>query len=152
MTIKQLSSADEYQTAYIQVAPLRDPEEGMYPFTYWLSYAYDYSDISASKVSFDVPPRAVVLRVVHQVTEALTGATALTIGDDSDADGWMASGVADPSTAGDTALDYDAAYAVKGKYYSSGDTIDISFTGVVTAGSGKIFIEVLSYFEDLTDT
>ena len=147
----QLSSADKIHTAYIQVSPIRDQEGGMYPFTYWLAWAYDYSELdSNSKIYAILPPGAAVLRVANRVDEAFTGATDLTIGDGTDPDGFLATGVASPTAAGDFVCDTDAAYA-DGKYYEDGDTIDIYIAGPVTAGSGKLFVEVLSYFEDLAE-
>ena len=152
MTQVQLNGSDDLYTAYVQVIDTRDPDDGMFPFSYWLNQAYDYDDISsASKISLFVPPRSKVLRVYHQVDEALTGITAMTVGDDDTADGWIESGVITPGTAGDFVWDYDSDFCKTGKYYSTADTIDITFSGIATAGSGKIFAEVISYFEDLTD-
>ena len=52
-----------------------------------------------------------------------------------------------PTTAGDFGVDYDAALAVKGKLYQDGDTIDITFTGIATAGEGILWVEMISYGE-----
>ena len=153
MGVVQLDGGDDVYTAYVQVSNFRTPEDGMFPITYWLNAAYDYGDISASQVTVEIPPRTKILRVAHQITEALTGVTSIIIGDDTDPNGWVANAYG-AGTAGLFITDYTAAYAAVGKYYADGDTIDITFGGTATwtAGSGKLFIEVLSYFEDLTDT
>jgi hypothetical protein len=147
----QLDGADDIYTAYIQVAAFRTPEDGFFPFTYWLNASYAFGDVSASKISVFVPPRSKVLRVAHQITAAQTGVTAITVGDDDDPNGWIADAYS-TGAAGVFVTDYTAAYAATGKYYATADTIDIVQTGVISAGSGKLWIEVLSYFEDLTDT
>ena len=149
MAITQLNDAKRPYTAYIQTANFRDQEEGMFPFTYWLAYAYEFGDINAvSEIEIEVPPGAIVLQVGHQISEALTDCTDIEIGDDDDPNGW----VADAYDAGATGFytDYTAAYAAAGKRYNTGDTIDVHFTGVVSAGSGKVFVKVLSYTEVLT--
>lgn len=151
MAKEQLNGADELFTAYIQVCPFRDPEAGMFPFTYWLNASYLYSDISSSKIEVEVPPNAIVLQCLHQISAALTGVTAIAVGDGTTPNGWIADAYG-AGTAGISRTDYTAAYAAVSKYYPDGDTIDIAFTGVALAGSGKLFVKVLSYFEDLTDT
>lgn len=151
MSVVQLDGGDDVYTAYVQVANFRTPEEGMFPITYWLNAAYAFGDISASQVTVELPPRCKVLRVAHQITAALTGIDAIEIGDGADPNGWVADAYGG-GTAGEFITDYTAAYAAVGKYYADGDTMDINFSGIASAGSGKLFIEVLSYFEDLTDT
>jgi hypothetical protein len=148
MAITQLNDAKRPYTAYIQTANFRDQEEGMFPFTYWLAYAYDYTDITASEIEVEVPPGAIVLQVGHQISETLTGITAITAGDDGNAAGW----IADAWVAGAVGFytDLTATYAAVGKRYDDGDTIDVAFTGIALAGSGKVFVKILSYTEVLT--
>lgn len=150
MALTQLNDAKRPYTAYIQSSAFRDQEEGMFPFTYWISYAYDYSDITTSKIEIEIPPGAIVLQVGHQISATLTGVTAITVGDGSAAAGW----IADAWVAGATGFytDYTATYAAVGKRYNTGDTIDVAFTGICTAGSGKVFVKILSYTEELTGT
>lgn len=149
----QLDGDANVYTAYIQVADFRTPEDGMFPFTYWLNMSYDYSDISASLATLFVPAEARVLRVCSQIDEAFTGVTSMIVGDGDDPNGWIADAY-DAGAAGTFMTDYTAAYAATGKRYGTADTIDITFGGATswTAGSGKLWVEVLSYFEDLTDT
>jgi len=150
---EQLNGADELFTAYIQVCPFRDPETGMFPFTYWLNASYDYSDtILESRINaVEVPPNAIVLQCLHQISVALTGVTAITVGDGDDPNGWIANAYG-AGTAGVSRTDYTAAYAAVSKYYPDGDIIEVIFDAAPSAGSGKLFVKVLSYFEDLTDT
>lgn len=149
MTIVNLTSADKQNTGYFAFETTRNPEDGMSPISRWWAKAFGYGDQSASVVGIGIPPNSRVLRVALEISEAFTGTTAVTVGDGTTADGWIASGVVTPTTAGDFAMDYDAAYAVAGKRYGDGDTIDITFTGVATAGSGILFVEMISYGEAL---
>lgn len=151
MALTQLNDAKRPYTAYLQTANFRDQEEGMFPFTYWLAYAYDWEDITASYIEIEVPPGAIVLQVGHQISATLTGCTAIEVGDQSDDDdGW----IADAWVAGATGFytDYTAAYAAVGRRHDDGDAIDVHFTGVVSAGSGKVFVKILSYTETLLGT
>jgi len=148
MAITQLNDAKRPFTAYIQTAAFRDQEEGMFPFTYWLAYAYDYTDIDTSMIEIEVPPGAIVLQVVHQISVELTGVTAITVGDGAGAASWIAD--ARGGGAVGTYTDYTAAYPAASKRYDDGDTIDVNFAGIATAGSGKVFVKILSYTEELT--
>ena len=69
------------------------------------------------------------------------------VGDSDDTDGWIATSVITPGTAGDFVFDYDADYAVKGMFYQSGTTLKITFTGTTSAGSGILYMETISYAE-----
>ena len=151
----QLKQAQEPFTAYIQVAPFRDWEDGMFPFTYWLNQAYDATDAATSLVELEIPPKSIVLRVLHQISAVFTGVTAMTVGEgavgaatnnDWIADAWGA------NTAGLLTIGIAEPYPVlQCRYYPNGGVIRIYFTGPATAGSGKLFAQVLSYMEDLTD-
>lgn len=150
MALTQLNDAKRPYTAYVQTANFRDQDEGMFPFEYWLAYAYAYTDITTSKIEIEVPPGAIVLQVGHQISETLTGITAIAVGDGTTSNGW----IADAWVAGATGFytDYTATYAAVGKRYNTGDTIDVAFTGIALAGSGKVFVKILSYTEILTGT
>lgn len=151
MTAQNVRSDSRPATAYFQFERGRDPLDGMSPISRWMTLAYEYSDISASKLSLHVPPGTMVLRVVHRVDAALTGCTAIVVGDGAAADGWIATAHITPGTAGDVVTDPNSTYHALGvKVYEDGDTIDMAFTGVVTAGSGILFAEVISYTEALT--
>lgn len=145
MTIAVLQAETSPSTSYFQFETGRDPMEGMSPISRWLAFSYSFDDQVASVVSVQVQPGARCLRVAHETVTAFTGATALTIGDGAAADGWMATAVADPTTAGNFAVDYDSTFTRTAKIYATGDTIDISFAGIATAGTGRIYIEMLSF-------
>jgi hypothetical protein len=149
----QLNGDADVYTSYVQVADFRTPEDGMFPFTYWLNMSYDYSDISASVVSLFVPANAKVLRVAHLIDEAFTGVTSIIVGDGSATNGWIADAYG-AGTAGTFITDLTSTYAAVGKMYTTADTIDVTLGGTTswTAGSGKLFVEMLSYNEDLEDT
>ena len=135
------------QTAYYQFETGRDPKEGMSPLSRWRGLSFDYEDQSASVVACDIPPGTKVLRVALEITTAWTGTTAVVVGDGTTANGWIETGVITPTTLNDFGLDYDSTYAVKGKKYPTGDTIDVSFTGIATAGEAILWIEVISHNE-----
>jgi len=147
MTISNVQAQTSPGTSYYQFETLRDPKEGMSPIARWIGKSFDYEDQSASVVSVDVAPRTRVLRVALEITTAFTGTTAVVVGDGTTADGWIATGTITPATINDFGLDYDSTYGVKGKKYTSGDTIDVSFTGIATAGEGILWMEVISYEE-----
>ena len=140
-------------TAYFAFGTPRDPEDAMSPVSRWIAKAYDYSDISASMFSMHIPPGSRVLRVYHEVQVALTGVVSLIVGDGTNDDGWIETAVATPSSAGDFVSDYDADYSAVGKLYQDGDMIDITFTGNATtdftAGEAILWVEIISYNEDL---
>lgn len=151
MTIALLKSNVNPSTGYFAFETPRDPEEGMSPISRWLSYTYTYEDLSASIVSFHVPPGSMVLRVAHRVEEAFTGVTTVIVGHvGGDTDGWITTGKIDAEAAGNFTLDETAAHVATGKHYPDGDTIDLEHTlGVASAGLGHIHIEVISYAETL---
>lgn len=152
MALTQLNDAKRPYTAYLQTANFRDQDEGMFPFEYWISYAYEYTDITASKIEVEIPPGAIVLQVAHQISETLTDCTAITAGDgESSAAAYWIADAWHSGTIG-WYTDLTSTYAATGKRYDDGDTIDFAFSGVVSAGSGKVFIKILSYTEELTGT
>lgn len=150
MAVAQCKSESRPDTAYFAFVTTRDPEEGHSPISRWMSKAYDYEDQTASIVGIHVPPGSRVLRLRHEVSEAFTGVTAMIVGDGVTDNGWIETGVITPGTAGDFIGDLSAAFEAQGgKFYQDGDTIDVEFTGVATAGSGIVFIEVISYAEEV---
>ena len=134
-------------TGYFAFGATRDPAESMSPVSRWIAQAYDYGDLVASVFSMHVPPGSRVLRVYHEVQVAFTGVTAMIVGDGDGTNSWIATANITPGTVGDFVNDPDAAYAVVGKLYQDGDTIDIIQTGVATAGEGILWVEVISYAE-----
>lgn len=152
MTIERLNSNVLPSTAYFAFEETRDPETGMSPISRWIGWAFDYLDQTLSVVPIHIPPGSRVIDVRLEIDTAWTGTTAVTVGDGSAADGWIATGVITPTTAGDFGGDYDASIRVKGKIYQTGDTLDITFTGVATAGTAKVFMQVISYHEAITAT
>jgi hypothetical protein len=147
MTIVSCTSDAKQNTGYFAFEPTRNPEDGMSPISRWWSKAFGYGDQSASVVSVGIPPNSRVLRVALEIGAGFTGTTAVIVGDGDASNGWIATGVITPATAGDFGLDYDASLAVKGKLYQTGDTIDITFTGIATAGEGILYVEMISYGE-----
>ena len=148
MTITSLEKTVSPHTAYWAFETTRDPEVGMSPISRWKGFYYLFSDQSASTVSVIIQRGTRALRVAHEVHTAFAGVTAMTIGDGAAADGWIATGVITPTAATpEFVLDYDSTYAAVGKMYMDGDTLDIAFTGIATAGSGIVWMEYISYGE-----
>ncbi|HUW96438.1 MAG TPA: hypothetical protein VMW58_11685 [Anaerolineae bacterium] len=149
MTQVLCTTADKSPTGYFPFEPTRDPEGGMSPVIRMWNRAFGFADQSASEVAVPIPPNSRVLRVELEISEAWTGTTAVVVGDGTTADGWIASGTINPLTAGDFGFDYDSTYGVKGKFYADGDTLDVAFTGIATAGSAILWVEMISYGEAL---
>jgi hypothetical protein len=147
MTIVNLKSRVSGSTQYSSYETTRNPEDGMSPESRWWSKAFSYDDQSASVVSIGIPLNSRVLRVALEIGAGFTDTTAVVVGDGDTANGWIETGVITPTTAGDFGLDYNSTFGVKGKLYQSGDTIDITFTGVASAGEGILFVEMISYNE-----
>lgn len=148
MAVKHLESAHSQSTAYFQFEPYRDPEHGMDPISRWFSRTFAFGDQVASVISVHVPAGSRVLSVCLEASTAWTNVTAVVVGDGTQADGWIRTGQIDMATASTFGKDEVATYALIGKKYETGDTIDISFTGVATAGTGKLFVEMISYNEE----
>lgn len=137
-------------TAYFQFERGRDPLEGMSPISRWMSQAYEYTDLSASQIFLHLPPGTMLMKVVHRVDAVLTGCTDILIGDGDAANGWITTGIITPGTAGDTVTDPTSVnHALGVKRYPTGDVLTLAFAGVVTAGAGIVFAEVISYAEAL---
>lgn len=135
-------------TSMFQFEAGRLPANGLSPISRWLTYAYTYEDLVASAINVQIPPKTIVLRAWHRVDAAFTGVTAVIVGDGDNTQGWLATGLIVPGTPG-AVCDPTAAYvAAGGKWYPDGDTIDIAQTGIATAGSGILFVEMISYHED----
>ena len=147
MTQVVLTSVVKSPTSYYAFEPTRNPENGMSPITRWWSRAFAFGDQSASVVSVAIPPGARVLSVVLEISVAWTGTTAVTVGDGTAADGWIATAIITPTTAGDFGRDLTSTYGAKGKLYQDGDTIDVSFAGIASAGEAILFVEMISYAE-----
>ena len=115
MTIVNVQAKTKPGTAYYQFETPRDPKEGMSPIFRWLAYSFDYEDQVASVVAIDLPLRCRMIDFRLEIVTAWTNTTAVTAGDGSAADGWLATGVITPTTANDFGGDYDASIRVKGK-------------------------------------
>lgn len=153
MAVERLDSKVAPGTAYYAFETPRDPEDGMSPITRWIGWSYLFSDQTASMISLFVPPGTRMLRAIHEVSTALTGVTAMVLGDGDTANGWIRTARITPGTAGDFVGDLGSTYAAAGgKLYQTGDTLDLAFTGVATAGSGKVYAELISYNEAITAT
>ncbi|RUM47295.1 MAG: hypothetical protein DSY80_01025 [Desulfocapsa sp.] len=109
-----------------------------------LVYEYTYADLDSSD-DFYIPLDAdtIVEKVGHLVTTAFTGGTpAIIIGDGDDDNGYLETGVADPTAANDfvTSKHGSYAYSADGVYYSTPGFVRVGHATGLTAGAGKVII------------
>jgi len=154
MAVVKLDGTASPSTAYYQFETHRDPETGMSPIARWMAWSYLHSDQSSSVIDdFHIPENCRVIEVRHEVDVAFTGVTDITVGDGDAADNWIATSTITPGTVGDFVGDGDSTnHAAGGKYYRSGGYLKLTFTGVSSAGQGKLFAHVISYAESVTAT
>ena len=148
MAVAVVKSAASPHTGFFAFETTRDPEDGMSAIVRCMGYYYTYADQTLSTVRCIVPPGSRVIQVAHEVHTAFASVTAMVVGDGDTANGWLETGVISPTASSpEFVFDYDSTFGVKGKLYMSGDTIDITFTGIATAGSGILWVMVISYAE-----
>jgi hypothetical protein len=134
-------------TAYYCFGSPRDQNAAMSPISRWLNKAFAYTDLVASKFEMFIPPGSRMLRVLLQIDGAWTDTTEVIVGDGTDDNGWLVSGAAAPGTPGLYA-DIDAAFpAIGAKFYADGDTLEVAFVGIASAGKAILWAEVISYHE-----
>ena len=113
-----------------------------------------YSDFSSSGdvvQLIDVPANSYVARLWVKVTTAFDGTSpVLIVGDGDDPNGYLAAGEIEETAVSVNpmdAADVAAAYAVKvaRPFYTSADTIDITFTysGTPTTGEAVLIVEIV---------
>lgn len=140
-----------------------DNDTGQSPISRWLAYALDYSDFASNPAATgyiarcQIPRGTIALRCAVRVDVLFDGSASteadVDIGDGNNSAGWIDSAdfsgtglVVGPS--GAYQWDTDGT----GAFYEDGDTLDISHksTTAPTAGEAVIFLEVISYHEDLS--
>lgn len=98
----------------------------------------------------NIPAGMVVDKVYYVVDEAITGTSAVTVGDDDDADGFATSSatLGTPGIYGNSSalagayLQEGANKLPKSKYYSAaGKEVKVDFTGAATAGKLRVIIQ-----------
>jgi len=174
MTIRDVYQSDNKNTTYGEFSYIReqkhgrnsgalyDPDSGYSPMTRWLAKAFDYSDFVSSPqgrtghvAQLPIPRGSIVLRCVTRVDTAFvgTGNTDIDIGDPDDQDGW-ADGISFATTG--VKIDGDADYNWHadgtGVFYDTGGTVQVLFQNATapTAGEAIVFLEIISYHEDLS--
>lgn len=139
-----------------------DNDTGQSPISRWLAYALDYADFTSNLTATgylarcQIPRGTLALRVVVRVDAAFDGSASteadIDIGDSSDSAGWIDSG--DFSSTGIVTVPsgaYQWDTNGTGAFYEDGDTVTVATksTTAPTTGSAIIFIETISYHEDL---
>lgn len=92
----------------------------------------------------DIPAGAWVTHVAVNVTTTEGASVAFTLGDGSDADGWMTGGNANTSGYKIMVGAYATATTVRGKVYSSADTLDITPAAELDAAVIEV---IMSYIQ-----
>lgn len=138
-----------------------DADTGESPIARWIAFAFDYSDFASNPdavgniVRGIVPRGTMALRCLVRVDTLFegTGNDDIDIGDGDDGAGW-ADGLDFTSTG--IKADPDSAYNwhLNGtlRLYEHGDTLDVLFKNATapTAGEAIVFLEVISYHENLS--
>jgi hypothetical protein len=141
---------------------VRDEDTGRSPVSRWLSWAFDYADFVSNTTGYtghwvlcQVPRGTMALRAVARVDVAFvgTGNNDIDIGDGNDLDGWLDG--ADFSSTGLKTVTkgaYNWITAGTGVFYADGDQIEVGFKNATapTAGEAILFVECISYHEDLS--
>ena len=106
----------------------------------------------SSGAKVDLPAGSIVLGVVAKVGTAWVGGTRITVGDGTDADGYIseAQGATANLTAG-AAIVAGGAYAIGDaatnaglpKVYATADSLDVTITGNFTAGTADVFVRYI---------
>lgn len=175
MTVRDVYKSNAPDTAYSEFKIQReqrhgknsgsayDPDSGYSPVSRWLAKAFTYDDFvshptgsTGHVAQLQIPRGTIALRCVARVDTlfADTGADAIDIGDGNDLDGW---GVELDFSSTGVKYDPDAVYNPDGStgfaYYENGDTIEVHFKNATapTAGQAIVFVEVISYHEDLNE-
>ncbi|MHC4542926.1 MAG: hypothetical protein ACYSYL_00165 [Planctomycetota bacterium] len=139
-----------------------DADTGMSPLSRWLTFTFTYADFESNpeatghRVQAMTPPNTIALRSLCRVDTAFvgTGNNDIDVGDGNDTAGW-GDGLDFSSTGGkyDPNSTYNPAGSTGFAFYEDPDTIDILFKNATapTAGAAKVFLEVISYHEDLNE-
>jgi len=175
MTVRDVYKSNAPPTAYSEFEIQReqrhglnssatyDPNSGYSPVSRWLAKAFTFDDFVSHPTGetghcaqLQVPRGTIMLRCVARVDTAFvgTGNNDIDVGDNDDTDGWgdgldfSSTGVKyDPNSV------YNPAGTTGFAYYASGDTIDVLMKNATapTAGQAIVFMEVISYHEDLNE-
>lgn len=121
--------------------PAVTPGEGTTKFNHAGCYAAKSQDVNFGDTSpaqlFSVPSNCLVVDIILQIVTAFDGTgAALTLGDGTDADGFMDSTQAAPATVGFKSIKQDTQPFSGGKLYTAGDTIDAAITAGSTPTTG----------------
>ncbi len=104
---------------------------------------YDHTDLDASDdLYIPVDAGTVIIGVAHEVTEAFAGGSpSCTVGDVSQAAGWLASADISEASLGDFAFSLAKANAYSaGKKYNTAGVIIVAHAASLTAGKGRVYI------------
>lgn len=91
---------------------------------------------------FNVPAGTRVLEIKAEVTEVWDGDAAITIGDGTDADGYMTDAEINTAAVGFRSSLKGAQPLAAGKLYTADDTIDLDVTST-TGTTGKVIVHIL---------
>ncbi len=105
--------------------------------------SFTFSDLVSGVFSVPQEKGEIVLGVGLEITAAFTGATAVIVGDSDDDNGYIATGVVDPTVAGSFFMGLGGtADLAGGKKYAALASIKATFSTstAISAGTGKLMI------------
>ena len=138
-----------------------DRDTGKSPIARWYAWYFDYDDAvlvgSNYIIKCQVPPNTIAMKLMVRIDTVFdgTGSDSVDIGDGDTTTGWL---TALSFQATGLKFDHDAVYntgtavatSAGPQLYSDGDTIDIDIgTAASTQGQGVLFLESISYNEEL---
>ena len=127
LSLEQLRTHDVSHYSFKAIRRLRVPADGLAQGTYEI---------------FSVAPNTLVRKVVTVVKVAFTASVTLTIGDGTQAAGFLASADIGPQTLNNVAnSDTDGEAYAGGKLYTAKDTIDL-VVGGAAAAVGELYVEI----------
>lgn len=178
MTVRDVYKSSAPPTAYSEFEIQReqrhgqnsgsthDPDSGYSPVSRWISKAFTYEDFTSNSsgatghmVQMQIPRGTVMLRCVARVDTlfADTGADDIDIGTGGSPGSGPGDAWGDGLDFSSTGVKYDPdadnnpGGSTGFAYYENGDTIDVYWQNATapTAGQAIVFMEVISYHEDL---
>jgi hypothetical protein len=109
-------------------------------------YEYTFADLDAGDdFKVVIPANTIVLNVGHEVVTAFAGGTpSCDVGDAADADGYIPTANISETVAGNLYFSQGGAGAyAQGRKYSVASQIIVAHATGLTAGAGKLYIEML---------
>ena len=165
MAIAHMVRSDKAMgTHYLAVGPVREEKSGLgdgtidawfssAPAPHRHSWAIDYDSFDgASSISLYLPNNTIVLEALLRVDEAYDAGLTMSLGDTSQATGWLNAVAADTVGLFGANGVYNSGAAVPGttgpQIYTSSNPLTLSASAVPTQGKAIVMLLVAGYAED----